>query len=104
MKVTSNSAYLQANEENSVYTINCGTLRKGANTNVEILITDVTHISASKTCQCTQPIIEIMQNGVKLTIKYDNNKVGTINQQVKETVKDGAESKTIIFNLRGQII
>ena len=104
MKVTSESNFLKVVEENEAYTIQYGSLRKGSNTNVEIFITGASHLSASKTCQCTQPTIEILPDSIKLTIKYDSNKVGTINQQVKEKVQVGEEQKTIIFNLKGQII
>ena len=50
------------------------------------------------------PSIEVIDKGLILTITYDSNKVGTINQNIKERVvlEDGTQ-KLIVFNLKGSI-
>lgn len=104
MKITSESNRLQTVKENQTYTIQYGALRKGADTKVEIFLEGAAHLSYTKSCQCTAPNIEVLENGIKLTISYDNKKVGTINQYVEETVRVEGEQKKIRFNLKGQII
>lgn len=105
MKITSKSPRLQVIEENQGYNINYGSIKKGSDTKVEILIEDIDHLSVSKSCGCTAPTVEILNNGIILKIVYDNKKVGTINQWVKERVKlKSGEQKIIQFNLKGQIV
>ena len=104
MKIESKSNRLQTVKENQTYNINYGALRKGADTKVEIFIEEVAHLSYVKSCQCTAPIIEVLENGIKVTITYDNKKVGTINQYIEETVLSKGEKKKIRFNLKGQIV
>lgn len=104
MNITSTSNKLQAVKENQTYNINYGVLRKGSDMKVEIFLEGVSHLTYTKSCQCTTPNIEILENGVKLTINYDKNKIGTINQYVEEIVREGQEQKKIRFNLKGQIV
>jgi len=105
MVITSNSQRLTEIVKNQVYDLRYGVIKKGANTKVEINISDVEHLTVKKSCGCTAPSIEITPTGIKLTIVYDSNKVGTINQNVTETVllQDGTQ-QAIIFNLKGQIV
>ena len=104
MEITSNSPFLQEIEKNQAYNINYGTLKKGANTRVDITIKNVSHLTVNKSCGCTMPSVEVIDNGLILTITYDSNKVGTINQNVKEraVLEDGTQ-KLIVFNLKGSI-
>lgn len=91
--------------KDSIYEINYGTLKKGSNTLVSILITGVEHVSVSKSCGCTAPTVEILTDGLRLDIQYDSNKMGVINQQVVERVMDKEKNqKTITFKLKGAIV
>lgn len=104
IKITSNSSYLKEVEQGKSYLIQYGTLRKGQDTIVDIFITGADHLSHQKSCGCTTPSVEIQDGGFKLTIKYDNAKIGSINQFVKERVSINGEVKEIRFDLRGQIV
>lgn len=90
--------------KNQEYNIEYGTLKRGDGTQINVKITDVEHLSISKTCGCTSPSVEIKAEEVNISISYDNQKIGTINQRVTErcTDKSGAQ-RTIIFNLKGNI-
>lgn len=103
MEIKSNSQYFKEDVPNKHYYIDYGTIKRGTNTDVIITIEGVNHLSVAKSCQCTQPSVEVIENGVVLTIKYDNNKIGTINQFVKEKVSVNGKVEEIKFDLKGQI-
>lgn len=90
--------------KNQEYNIEYGTLKRGDGTQISIKITDVDHLSISKTCGCTSPSVEVKADEVNISISYDNQKLGTINQRVTERCTDkSGEQRTIIFNLKGNI-
>lgn len=90
--------------KNQEYNIDYGTLRRGDGTQINVKITDVKHLSISKTCGCTSPIVEIGVNEVNISIRYDNQKIGSINQRVTEICLDKSGlQRIIIFNLKGNI-
>jgi hypothetical protein len=104
MKIESNKPILEkVNDFN--YNINYGALQKGSDTEVIINFKEVSHVSVTKTCQCTMPIITLLpEGGFNITISYDSNKVGNINQSVFErVVNDKNEQILITFNLKGLI-
>jgi|688.fasta_scaffold333631_2 hypothetical protein len=104
MKIESNKTILEKiNDLN--YNINYGPLKKGSDTEIIIKVEGVSHVSITKTCQCTMPIITLLpEGGFSITIKYDPNKVGTINQSVFERVVDEKNEQSVItFNLKGLI-
>jgi hypothetical protein len=104
MKIESNKPILEkVNDFN--YNINYGALQKGSDTEVIINFKEVSHVSVTKTCQCTMPIITLLpEGGFNVTISYDSNKVGNINQSVFERVVDDKNEQTLItFNLKGLI-
>lgn len=103
MKITSTSNRLVEDRPNQIYTIEYGSIKTGTDTRLEILFEDATYLKYGKSCQCTAPSVEILDNGFKLIIHYDNKKMGTINQYVDAFVKDGEEQKKVRFNLKGQI-
>lgn len=104
MKITSTSKLLHTVKENQTYQINYGALRKGSNTKVEIIFNGAEHLNTTKSCGCTTPTVEILENGFKMTVEYNNQKVGTINQYIEETVREGKGQKKIRINLKGQIV
>ncbi len=90
--------------KNQEYNIEYGALRRGDGTQINVKITDVEHLSISKTCGCTSPSVEIGVNEINISISYDNQKIGAINQRVTERCLDKSGSqRTIIFNLKGNI-
>ncbi len=102
--IITGSPQLKEVVKNQEYNIEYGTLKRGDGTQINVKITDVEHLSISKTCGCTTPTVEVGVDEVNISISYDNQKVGTINQRVTERCSDksGAQ-KTIIFNLKGNI-
>lgn len=105
MKIESKSNLVE-NLKNQDYTINLGSLLRGSKAEAEILFSNVSHLTVSKTCGCTMPRIELLPDGgFKMYINYDSQKVGTISQKVYERVIDeNAKEHLITFNLKGQII
>ena len=105
MKIESKSNLVE-NLKNQDYTINLGSSLRGSRVEAEVLFSDVSHLSVSKTCGCTMPRIELLpEGGFKMYIHYDSQKVGTISQKVYERVIDeNAKEHLITFNLKGQII
>jgi hypothetical protein len=105
MKIRSNKPILEkVNDFN--YNINYGSLKKGSDTEIIINFQEVSHVSVTKTCQCTMPIITLLpEEGFNVIISYDSNKVGNINQSVYErVVNDKNEQILITFNLKGLIL
>lgn len=93
--------------DKNTYEINYGNLKKGANTEVNIVISDVDHLSIAKTCGCTNPTVQLrVDGGITLIVKYDSNKLGVINQSIFEKVidRETKTEKTITFKLLGTII
>ena len=104
MKIESNKPILEKiNDLN--YNINYGSLKKGSDTDVIIKFEGVSHVSITKTCQCTMPTITLLpEGGFNIIIKYDPNKIGTINQSVYERViNEKNEQSVITFSLKGLI-
>lgn len=105
MEIKSNKPILEkVNDHN--YNINYGTMKKGSDTQVIINISGVTHLSVSKTCQCTMPTIVLLPDGsFDMIVSYDKEKVGTINQAIYERVENEKKEQVLItFNLKGLII
>jgi len=102
MKITADKRVKEIVENNS-YTIQYGTIKKGADTTVLVVIHDVEHVSVTKTCGCTMPTVNYSEGNVELRITYDPKKVGVINQRVIEKVLDKGVEKSISFNLTGKI-
>lgn len=102
--IITGSPQLKEVVKNQEYNIEYGTIKHGDNTLVNIKIENIEHISVSKTCGCTLPVVNKIEDGISLAISYDNTTLGTINQRVTERCmgKDGGQ-KTIIFNLKGNI-
>lgn len=86
--------------KNHLYEINYKVLRKGSETKVDIIFEDCNYLTHRVSCGCTKPSIEILPKGFKATIKYDSNKMGSINQFAEITTDKG---KTRI-NLKGTIV
>jgi hypothetical protein len=105
MKITSNKQILEKVNE-LTYNINYGTLKAGSDTNINITFADVSHISVTKTCQCTMPTIELLpQGGFDMKISYDPKKIGVINQSVFEKVVNNQNEQVVItLNLKGIIV
>ena len=105
MKIESDFNLVQ-NVENENYDIDYGEIKKGSDTKVLIKFSDANHISVSKSCGCTMPIINLTQEDVfYLIIEYDNQKIGSISQVVWETIlNDKNEEKIITLNLKGNIV
>lgn len=101
MKITLESNIIKVKEENKAYDVNYGNLKKGSNTKVDVLFEDVEYITHKKSCGCTSPTITILDKGFNLSIQYDSNKVGTINQYLEITT---TENQKVRFNLKGQIV
>lgn len=102
--IITGSSQLKEIVKNQEYNVEYGTLQRGDNTQVIVKITDVEHISISATCGCTLPSVEIVIDGINVSISYDNQKIGVINQRITEIYKDKSGiQKTIIFNLKGNI-
>lgn len=102
--IITGSTQLKEIVKNQEYNIEYGTLKRGDGTQINIKIKDVQHLSISKTCGCTTPTVEIGVDEVNISIAYDNQKIGTINQRVTERCSDKSGSqKTIVFNLKGNI-
>lgn len=104
MKIISESNSLKTLEENKGYEINYGNIKKGSNTKVDIIFKGVTFLNYEKSCGCTTPTVVILDEGFKISISYDQNKVGTINQYVDVFVSEEKIEKKIRFNLKGQIL
>lgn len=104
MKIESNNPILEKVND-LTYNINYGVLKKGSDTEVILKFEGVSHVSVTKTCQCTMPTIIILpEGGFNIIIKYDSNKIGTINQSVFERViNEKKEQSVITFNLKGII-
>lgn len=92
-------------EKDKEYKLNLGTLKKGTEISekIQILGEDIAHLAITKSCGCTMPSVQILPDGVEITISYDNNKVGIINQWVLERYLENGEQKTLKINLSGQI-
>lgn len=105
MQITSKKNLLEV-VKNEVYNINFGTIKKGSDTEFIINFQDVNHISVSKSCGCTMPVVELLPGGgFNLKITYDNNKIGVINQFVIEKVINTENKQlSITFNLKGTIL
>lgn len=105
MKISSNFN-LKKVIENEIYDVDYGVLTKGSNTTVEVLFKDVEHLLVKATCGCTTPeIVLLPEGGFNLVIKYDNNKMGIINQAVTERVLDKNNNELVVtFRLKGQIV
>ena len=104
MKIESNKPVLEKIND-LTYNINYGSLKKGSDTEIIIRFQDVSHVSVTKTCQCTMPTITLLpEGGFNIIIKYDPNKIGTINQSVFERVVNKKNEQSVItFNLKGLI-
>jgi len=103
MKITTDKRVKEV-AENTSYMIQYGTIKKGSDTSVLIVIEDAEHVSATKTCGCTMPSIVSTPGRIELTITYDSKKLGVINQRVVEKVLDKGVEKSISFNLTGTIV
>jgi hypothetical protein len=84
MKIITNNEKVKQVIENQFYQINYGNLQRGDDTRVDFIFEDAKFRSFEKSCQCTAPTLEpINENSFKVTIHYDSNKQGTINQFAK---------------------
>jgi len=92
--------------ENEAYDLNLGTLKVGANIEetLKLVGENLTHISITKSCGCTMPKVIIASDGITINISYDSNKIGIINQWVKERYLDNGTQKEIRINLKGEIV
>lgn len=102
MEITSDKKILEKIND-STYDINYGNISKGSNTDVVINFKDVSHVSFTKTCQCTTPVITILpEGGFNMKVSYDSTKVGAINQRVYERVMNQKNEHIVInINLKG---
>lgn len=105
MKITSNKKILEKVND-LTYNINYGKMSPGDDTEIVINFKEVSHVSVTKTCQCTMPTIVLLPNGgFDIKISYDSKKIGVINQSVHEKViNDKKEQVVVTFNLKGLII
>jgi hypothetical protein len=101
MKITLESNIIKVKEENKAYDVNYGNLKKGSDTKVDVVFEGVEYLKNKTSCGCTEPTITILEEGFLITINYDSNKVGTINQYVDITT---TENQKVRFNLKGQIL
>jgi hypothetical protein len=102
--IITGSPQLKEVVKNQEYNIEYGTLKRGDGTQINVKITDVEHLSISKTCGCTSPSVESKADEIQISISYDSQKIGAINQRVTEMCADKSGSqRTIIFNLKGNI-
>lgn len=89
MKIEIKSPIVTEKIKNQNYIINYGTIKKGSKTNIEFIFTDCVYHTHTKTCGCTHPSITITNDGFDLSVSYDSNKVGTINQSTTITTDKG---------------
>lgn len=102
--IITGSPQLKEVVKNQEYNIDYGNLKIGDGTQINVSIKDVEHLSISKTCGCTTPKVEIAPDGINISISYDSQKLGVINQRVTERCLDkSGTQKTITFNLKGNI-
>lgn len=104
MRIESQDPRFGSTADRLIFDINYGDIKTGGNTTVDVFIHDAIHLKSERSCGCTEPQIEIQFDGSpKLSIIYDNNKTGIINQYVIETVLDNQTGKEvdIRFNLKG---
>jgi hypothetical protein len=87
------------------FDINFGEVKKGSDISEKIILEgdDLAHLAISKSCGCTMPSVQILVNGVEITIAYDSNKVGVINQWVNERYLEDGVQKNIKINLKGEV-
>ena len=91
--------------KNEGYNLNLGVIQKGTNINETIKLQGLglVHMSISKSCGCTMPTVTTASDGITINITYDNNKVGIINQWVKERYIENGVQKMLTINLKGEI-
>lgn len=96
-------------ENNGVYAINYGAVKKGADMTVTLLLKDklnILHVSVKASCGCTTPIAtQKDENTIELVISYNSQLLGTINKKVTETFKVAGQSQTnqVVIHLNGTV-
>ena len=104
MRVLGSSRLVEVSKDTE-FDINFGEIKKGSDISEKIILEgdDLAHLAISKSCGCTMPSVQILVNGVEITIAYDSNKVGVINQWVNERYLEDGVQKNIKVNLKGVI-
>jgi hypothetical protein len=104
MRVLGSSRLVEVSKDTE-FDINFGEIKKGSDISEKIILEgdDLAHLAISKSCGCTMPSVQILVNGVEITIAYDSNKVGVINQWVNERYLEDGVQKNIKINLKGVI-
>lgn len=104
MRVLASNKLVEINKDVE-FELNFGQVKKGSELSEKIILEgdDLAHLGISKSCGCTMPSVQILVNGVEITIAYDSNKVGTINQWVNERYLEDGVQKNIKINLKGTI-
>lgn len=84
------------------YTLDYGNLKKGQNTQLELLIPNAIHDFTKVGCpSCTKAKSTQIGNDISLEISYDSKIIGGIQKTVIVTLKN---KTNIIFKLRGNVV
>lgn len=86
--------------EKREYLIDYGAIKRGSDTRVNLDFYGAEYLGYSKSCSCTEPTVTKYDGYFTVTISYDSNKTGTINQYVLIKTSSG----DVRIDLKGQII
>ena len=86
--------------EKRFYEVNYGVMKRGTDTRVDFDFYDTHFLNYTKSCSCTEPTITNKEGYFTVTVSYDSNKIGTINQYVMINTTDGS----VKIDVKGQVI
>lgn len=97
-------------ENNGVYTVNYGAIKKGTDMTVTLLLKDklkIKLISADSSCGCTTPVAtQKDDHTIQFEIKYNSNLLGTVNKKAWVLYKIEGQSQTtekLLIHLNGTV-
>jgi hypothetical protein len=100
LNVQCNSKEVTFELKDSVYELNYGVIKKGANTNTEVVIKDkgLRHLDVKPACGCTSTTTRNTEDGIALMISYDSTRMGPFDKSIylNYLKEDKIEKRTII--------
>lgn len=91
--------------ENNEYVINMGAIKQGKPT-IKLLIedSDIEHLGATSSCQCTEPEVKKVDKGLEMSVSYNARRKANFTQTVTERINKNGKEIIVIFKLKGTVI
>lgn len=100
MEIKIESPIVKIIKKNEHYELDYKQIKRGTNTQIDFDFYDTHFLNYTKSCSCTEPTITYKEGYFTVTVGYDSNKIGTINQFVIINTTDGG----VKIDVKGQVI